>query len=412
MRAITFHISPPKWFACKALGRFRKSVYWGPLSSLRLHDVPEQPLPGDEWVRVRPRLGGICGSDVNHVLLSDPPDVFTSGLAIEPIVLGHESVGLVTDRGPAAQDVQEGLRVNVDPIVACAARGLPPCPSCREGQFYTCWNVAQGREGLGISLGHSAKLGGSWADSFVAHKSQLVPVPEGLTDEQAVLVDPLSASVHGVLRRPPGPTDQDVLVMGCGLLGLGVIAFLRAWGFKGYLLALARYPFQETLALQLGASEVWDAKDLREKDLYDRLAERYQIKTVRGRHGKKILLGGVDLVYDTLGNRNSVEDALRVVRPQGTVMIVGMGHPRWVDWDAIPFKQLNVMGSQGRGIEEWRGQPRHTYEIVHELMAEGRFPSEKLLTHIFPLEDYREALDVLTHKGRHAAVHAAFRISG
>ena len=410
MRAITFHISTPKWFTCKVLGRFRKSVYWGALSSLRLRHIPEQPLPGEEWVRIRPRLGGICGSDVGNILLEDPPDVFTSGLAIEPIILGHESVGLVTERGPAAQDVPEGLRVNVDPIVACAARGVPPCPSCREGQFCACWNVAEGREGLGISVGHSAKLGGSWADSFVAHKSQLVAVPEGLTDDQAVLVDPLSASVHAVLRRPPGPADQDVLVMGGGLVGLGVIAFLRACGFRGYLLAVARYPFQETLALHLGASEVWDSKDLRSKDLYDRLAERYKIKTVRGRYGKKILLGGVDLVYDAVGNRNSVEDSLRLVRPQGTVVIIGMGHPRWVDWDAIPYKQLNVMGSHGRGVEEWRGRRRHTYEIVHELMAEGRLPSDKLLTHTFPLEDYKTALDVLAHKGRHAAVHAAFRL--
>ena len=410
MRAITFHISTPKWFTCKVLGRFRKSVYWGALSSLRLRNIPEQPLPGKEWVRIRPRLGGICGSDVGHILLEDPPDVFTSGLVIEPIVLGHESVGLVTERGLAAQDVPEGLRVNVDPIVACAARGVAPCPSCREGQFCACWNVAEGREGLGISVGHSAKLGGSWADSFVAHKSQLVAVPEGLTDDQAVLVDPLSASVHAVLRRPPGPADQDVLVMGCGLVGLGVIAFLRACGFKGYLLAVARYPFQETLALHLGAGEAWDSKDLRPKDLYDRLAERYKIKTVRGRHGKKILLGGVDLVYDAVGNRNSVEDSLRLVRPQGTVMIIGMGHPRWVDWDALTYKQLNVMGSHGRGVEEWRGRRRHTYEIVHELMAEGRFPSDKLLTHTFPLEDYKTALDVLAHKGRHAAVHAAFRL--
>jgi threonine dehydrogenase-like Zn-dependent dehydrogenase len=237
-----------------------------------------------------------------------------------------------------------------------------------------------------------------------------VAVPEGLTDDQAVLVDPLSASVHAVLRRPPGPADQDVLVMGGGLVGLGVIAFLRAWGFKGYLLAVARYPFQETLALHLGAGEVWDSKDLRPKDLYDRLAERYKIKTVRGRYGKKILLGGVDLVYDAVGNRNSVEDSLRLVRPQGTVVIIGMGHPRWVDWDAIPYKQLHVMGSHGRGLEVGGGRRRHTYEIVHELMAEGRFPSGKLLTHTFPLEDYKTALDVLAHKGRHAAVHAAFRL--
>jgi threonine dehydrogenase-like Zn-dependent dehydrogenase len=69
------------------------------------------------------------------------------------------------------------------------------------------------------------------------------------------------------------------------------------------------------------------------------------------------------------------------------------------------------MGSHGRGVEQWRGRRMHTYDIVHELTAEGRFPADKLLTHIFPLEDYRTALEILTSKGRHGAVHAAFRIS-
>jgi len=411
MRAITFHISFLRWWACKFLGPFDKRIFWSRVSTLRLQDIPEQPLPGDEWVRVRPRLGGICGSDVGHILLEDPPDVFTQALAIEPIVLGHENVGTVVERGPAAQDVPAGQRVCVDPMIACAARGLDPCPSCREGQFCSCWSAAQGKDGYGFSVGHSGRVGGSWSDSFIAHKSQLVPVPEGLTDEQAVLADPLSAAVHAVLRRPPNLMDQNVLVMGCGIVGLGVIAFLRASGFKGRIFAAARHRHQQTLALHLGANEVWDSKDLRQKDLFDRLGEVYHIKPIRGKFGKKILLGGVDVVYDAVGNRNSVEDSLRVVRPQGTVMIVGMSHPRWVDWDPVTHKQITIMGSHGRGVEQWRGGRVHTYDIVFELTAEGRFPADKLLTHIFPLEDYPTALEILTRKGRHGAVHAAFRIS-
>ena len=411
MRAITFHISTPKWFLCKALGRVKRSVYWGRASTLRLQDIPEQPLPGDDWVRVRPRLGGICGSDVGMVMLKNPPDSFGAALVIEPVVLGHENVGTVVERGPAATAVAEGLRVNVDPVIACAARGLDPCPSCRAGQFCACWNQAEGEGGLGFSVGHSGTVGGSWSDSFVAHVSQLVPVPEALSDEQAVLVDPLSAAVHAVLRRPPTDADQDVLVYGCGIIGLGAIAFLRAMGFKGRLLAVARYAFQKSLALHLGADEAWDRADLAERDYFTRLAHMYTLRVVRGKFGRPILFGGVDLVYDAIGGRASVEDSLRLVRPQGTVMIVGMGHPRWVDWDPIPHKQLTVLGSHGRGIEQWRGHRRHTYQVIHDLMAEGVFPADKLLTHVFPLEDYRTAMDVLTTKSRHAAVHGAFRVS-
>jgi threonine dehydrogenase-like Zn-dependent dehydrogenase len=412
MRAITFHIALAKWWACQALGPFSRSVYWSRLSTLRLADIPPQPLPGDDWVRVRPRLAGICGTDLGLILLGTPPDFFGRALVVEPIVLGHENVGVVVERGPAAQDVPEGIRVNVDPVIACAARGLAPCPSCREGQYAACWNVAQGHnKGLGFGVGHSGRVGGSWSDSFVAHKSQLVPVPAGLTDDQAVLADPLSAAVHAVLRRPPALLDQDVLVMGCGIVGLGIIAMLRARGFKGRILATARHRFQQALALQMGADEVWDARDLAKRDLFDRIGGVYGIRPVQGMFGRKILLGGVDLVYDAIGSRRTVEDSLRVVRPQGTVVQVGMGHPRWVDWDPVTHKQITLIGSHGRGLESWKGGRCHTYEIVHELLAEGRFPADKLLTHTFPLEDYRGAMEVLTHRGRHGAVHAALRVS-
>jgi len=93
------------------------------------------------------------------------------------------------------------------------------------------------------------------------------------------------------------------------------------------------------------------------------------------------------------------------------VVLVGMGHPRWVDWDPVPHKQVTVVGIHGRGRETWRGAACHTYDVVHELLASGRFPAKKLLTHTFTLEDYAAAFDVLTHKGRHAAVHGAFRIT-
>jgi len=258
MRAITWHIFPPKYALCKALGPVWKGVFWSPLSTVRMRDWPENKLPGDGWVRMRARLAGICGTDLGLVTLGTPPDYFGKGLIIEPVILGHENVSNVLERAPGAEDVPTGVRYNVDPVMACAARGLDPCPSCRAGQFCTCWNVAErGKRTLGFWIGGSKNIGGTWADSYVAHKSQLIPVPDGLPDEQAVIVDPISSCLHTVLRRPPGLEDQDVLVIGCGLLGLGVIEFLRIWGFKGRIFATARHTFQKSLALHLGACLLW-----------------------------------------------------------------------------------------------------------------------------------------------------------
>ncbi len=414
MRVITWHIFPPKYALCKALGPVWKGVFWSPLSTVRMRDWPENAFPGDGWLRLRARLAGICGTDLGLITLGTPPDYFGKGLIIEPVILGHENVSDILEAAPGAEDVPTDVRYNVDPVIPCAARGLDPCPSCRAGQFCTCYNVAERvpkkeRE-FGFWIGGSKKIGGTWADSFVAHRSQLIPVPDDLPDEQAVLVDPLSSCLHTVLRRPPGPEDQDVLVLGCGLLGLGIIEFLRLWGFKGRIFATARHRFQKALAIGFGADEVWDGRELKERDVIARTADLFNVPPVQGFCGKPALLGGFDLVYDCVGSNSSIDNALRITRPQGSVVIPGMAHPRRVDWDPFVHKQLTVMGSHGRGIERWRGKEMHTYRFVHELMLEGHFPAEKYLTHVFDLSDYKRGLDVVTHKGRHGAVHGAFRI--
>ncbi len=410
MRAITYEIRTARWLACKLLGRVRPRIYWSGLSGLRLRDLPEVPLPGPDWVRCRPILGGICGSDLGLVRLNTIGDYFGRALLVEPVTLGHENVSEVVEVGPEAAGVAVGTRVNVDPVIACAARGLDPCPSCRAGQFAACENVARDDPRLGFALGYSATVGGSWSDGFVAHPSQIVPVAAGLSDEAAVLVDPISSGVHAALRRMPADGDRDVLVLGGGLLGLAILEFLRAEGFDGRLFATARHAYQKDLALAAGADTVWDGRDLAERDLMHRVADVRGAPLVRAPFGKPLVLGGMDLVYDAVGVRGTVEDALRVVRPQGTVVLVGMGHPRWVDWDPVTHKQIHIVGSHGRGREVWRGREVHTYEVVHALMGEGRFPADRYLTHTFALEAYREAFDTLIRKGATRAVHGAFRL--
>lgn len=123
----------------------------------------------------------------------------------------------------------------------------PPCRHCDEGNYQLCENASLGRGPLGV--------GGGWGDSFTAHVSEVYRVPDEIDDETALLIEPLSVGVRSALRRLPQPNEQ-VLVIGSGIVGLNVIQAVRALAPACRITAIARYPQQIDMARQLGADEV------------------------------------------------------------------------------------------------------------------------------------------------------------
>lgn len=411
MRAISTDISVPRYLLSKLLARVWKGVYWSRVSPLRYAtDRPEPTLPADDWAKIRPILGGICASDVSVVTMHNPPDSFTKAFIAGRFVLGHESIGRITELGPAVEGFKIGDRVNVEPILSCAVRGIDPvCPACREGLLASCHNLTAGRLPPGMSIGFNPRTSGWWSEAVVAHRSQMYQVPDALTDEQAVLVDPLACALHAVLLRPPRD-EETVLVLGAGILGIGVVAAIRALGLRARVIVLARHEFQKELCRDRGADVVVLPREFGGAGMFHFLGKVFQTPVYQGAFGKPILMGGADLVIDVVGSRNTTEDSLRIVRSGGTVLLVGMGHARWVDWDPVTHKHLTIIGANGRAFEKSDLRRRHTYQIVHEMMLDGRLKTDGLLTHTFPLRDYQQAFRTVLGKGRTSCVKAAFRI--
>ena len=100
---------------------------------LELTDTTHPCLRGDDWVRVRPTLAGVCGTDM--ALLTGHASAILSPFASFPAVLGHEVVGIVEE---------DGRRVVVDPIIGCVVRGLEPCRRCAAGQARFCERATEG----------------------------------------------------------------------------------------------------------------------------------------------------------------------------------------------------------------------------------------------------------------------------
>ncbi len=411
MRALTLDIPAWRWAACKALARVRRSVYTSALSGLRLRELPEPELPGPDWVRLRTSLGGICGTDLNLILMRLHPANILRSFTELPIVLGHENVAVIDQVGSAVDGWEVGRRVCVEPSLSCAVRGIsPPCPPCEAGLFSLCENFLNGTLPRGTMLGACSFVGGSWATCFLAHQSQLHAVPDSLSDEAAVLVDPLSCALHGVLRHRPGDNER-VLIQGAGIIGLGVAACLQALGCRARVTALVRHTFQAERMQAYGANEVIVSprRDSAARR-YDRIAAAVGGKRVAAAFGNQALIGGFDVVYDCIGTGASLTDAMKFTRARGTTVGLGTSQICLVDTTPLWFSELNLIGVYGRQLEAAPGgPPRHTYGLVLDLLASGKLKVDGLLTHTFGLGEYRRALGTLLSRKRAPAIKVAFR---
>jgi len=411
MLAASYRVNPMGWITSKWLRYVWPGCLFSSLNGLRVRQVPVPQLPCDDWVLLRTLLGGICGSDVAILANRQPPDSLLQAYSSMPMILGHENVAVVESIGGAVDPSWLGRRVCVEPTLCCQVRGIdPPCRHCREGRFSSCEHFGSdgiGRAALpaGMSIGYNSRTGGSWGEYFVAHVSQLVPVPDELTDEQALLTDPVACSLHAVLRAELSGAET-VLVYGAGILGLAAVASLRALGCAARLDVVAKYAYQGRLAEQMGADRVvYLPKSPAER--FARLAELTGGSVQRARFGNYMLTGGYDVVFDCVGSRRSVAECIKWTRARGQAVLVGAGAVP-VDVTAIWFRQLRVLGSWGRDRESLDGRTVGTYELVHELMKTGKLDVSKLLTHTFRLDEYRRALAVAMNKAPHCAVKVAF----
>ena len=405
MKALQMTDSIPRYVLSKAVSRARTQVFWGKTGNLQLREIDPPKLPNDEWVRVRTRYGGICGSDIGTLTLhaSTTTTVFTSF----PFTLGHENVGMVSEVGSFAGDIEVGQRVVVNPLLSCEPRGFDePCAMCVQGDPQLCQRYDQGDVSAGILIGFCRDTSGSWSREFVAHRSQIIPVPEHVTDKSAVMSEPFAGTIHPVIRDLPGD-DQTVLIIGGGVMGLCTIAAIRGLGSKARIVAIARHPFQAQLASDLGADVIIGR--MTGKDLEKRLGEEFGARLLKPVLGANVIVGGADYVYDCAGTASSLNDALRYAGPGSKVVLIGLASlPRGIDWTPIWLNELQVQGSVCYGIEDFEGQRMSSMDVALQLMADNRVNLEPLVTHTFRLDDYATAFETVLGKSRSGVIKAVF----
>ncbi len=384
MRALRVERSVAR-FAAARVASGRRAGAGGRIGPLRLAEVDLLELPGPDWVRLRPRLAGICGSDLATV--DGRSSQWFEPIVTFPFVPGHEIVA----------DTEDGRRVVVEPVLGCVVRGIdPPCPPCATGHSHHCERLTGGHLSPGLQTGFCAEVGGGWSGALVAHPSQLHDVPDGWSDEAAVLIEPTACATHGALAGPAGD-DQVAVVSGAGTLGLGAVAALRRLRPDvSRIIAVAKHPVQKELAGALGATTVAAPDELR--------------RAVRRATGSWILdsgqlSGGAPLVVDCVGSGASLADALAVTAPGGTIVMVGMAGGVHVDLTPLWQREVRLAGAYAYGPEPSAGG-RHSFDLATDLVADAGL--ERLLTTTYTLDRHAEAIAHAAEAGRRGAVKVAF----
>jgi threonine dehydrogenase-like Zn-dependent dehydrogenase len=412
MKALVFDVNVEEIIHLIQEAREDKEAYLGTHSPIALRDVPDARVQFPDWVLIRTHLCGICGSDYKQVFIDfENIDSPMAGLTTFPQIMGHEVVGTIAAVGPDVTRCRVGQRVVLNPWLSCAPRGIQPlCEACRDGQYSLCVNFCRGRLAAGIHTGTCRDASGGFAPYVPAHESMAIPVPDEISDAQAVLADPFSVSLHSVLRNPPERGDL-VVVYGCGTLGLCAIEILRKL-FDVRIYAITRFEHQARLARQMGALEAipWRPVDEIIARFKDIAGATEVLMPSEGAPGIPMLHGahGVRRIYNTVGTAESLEVSVRIAGPRSTVVLSGVDTPQRFEWSPHYFKEVHLVGSNAFGIEEWNGVRKHAMEHYFDLIRSNHIDVTPIITHRFALDDYREAFRTTHNQGETGAVKVLF----
>lgn len=409
MRAVHFNVTVPGFLLARSLGRVTESAIHGTLSGVRFRELPDPIIPSPNWVRLDIIGCGICGTDLGNLDFSASPALEPFGTF--PAVPGHEILARVESVGPGVTRVRPGDRVAVDPMLSCEVRGWPAgrhCRSCNAGKHATCemageagkLRLAERDLSAGLTIGYHRDLPGGWGEKMIAHESQLFPLDDRISNRTGVLIEPLSVGVHAALNLPPGE-GEEVLVIGSGPIAFAAIWGLRALGFQGTIMAQVKRASDAALAVSLGATGTIRPGDEAREALVGTGAIPYRPIIGREIFSK----GGFPYVVDCVGSTDSLMQALYYAAPRGRVVMLGCAAElRKVDLTLLWARELEVRGFIGYGRERWRGEDRHTFEVTQTLLLEGAAPVEGMVTHVFPLKEYRYALSAAANRRRSGAV--------
>jgi L-iditol 2-dehydrogenase len=405
MKAALFRRDIPRYLLSRSSWSYAPGLWSPHLAPISLVEGrrPEPSRPG--WVGLRVKMCGICGSDVH--LVTGQESLYLEPEASYPFTPGHEIVAEVETTASDGK-LPKGQRVAVWPVIGCRARDVRPlCSPCASGFDGLCESRDGAWPDRGLSIGFNRDTGGGWAESCLAHESQLWPLPDSLTDEQAVLLDPAVTALAALLRTETS-SCRSTLIIGGGTIGLLAARLSVALDQKGCEI-LVRHPFQAALARERGLV----VYQVRSESEFHEWATNVGLTSRHVSGYGRIYQGSYDRVIDTAGSASSLRWSLAATRSGGETVVVS-GPPRLDNFDPTPlwYREKTLRGIYGYGPVPWRGRPCHPLEVLISLLVEGRLHLDGLITHHYPLGCLFQALNAAANRSRSKAVKVVLEPGG
>lgn len=340
----------------------RSAVFHG-RDDIQVDEIAE-PVVESDSVLIDVTAAGICGSDLHEYaagpifIPGDAPHPVTGETA--PISMGHEFGGEVIEIGEDVDDIAVGDTVTVNPILYCGE-----CRYCEDGSYHLCESGGF----VGLSGG-----GGGFSEQIAVSSEQAIPVPDDVPAEYAALVEPFSVGLHAV-RNAAFSAGDSVAVYGTGPIGLTVVQAAKAAGANP-VYAVEPQDARRELAAEVGADKTLDPI---ETDAPEAIIEQSN--------------GGVDATFEVAGIEQTVRDAIRSAKSDGSVTIVSIfEEPIEIEPNEIVLGERTVSGTLA-----YEGGPKSDVEFgaVIDMFADGTLDPEPLITSRIDLNEIVDGFDTL-----------------
>ncbi|NNU80414.1 L-idonate 5-dehydrogenase [Halovulum dunhuangense] len=341
-----------------------KSIVIHAAGDLRIEDRPAPP-PGPGQVRIALAAGGICGSDLHYFNHGG----FGTVRLREPMILGHEVAGHVTDLGDGVTNLSVGQLVAISPSRPCGA-----CRFCAAAEYNHCLDMRF--YGSAMPFPH---VQGAFRQVLVAQAEQCAAA-DGLRPGVAAMAEPLAVALHAANRVGP-LLGRSVLVTGCGPIGVLCIMAARRAG-ADLIVATDLSDFTLNMARMAGADETLNMA-ASEAPLEPYFHEK----------------GRFDVLFECSGAARALAGAVPAMRPGGTVVQLGLGGDMTLPLQAMTAKELSLKGSFRFHAE---------FFTAVSLMRKGLIDPAPLITQTFPLSAAREAFETAGDRSRAMKAQIAF----
>lgn len=329
-----------------------KSVVIHAEGDVRVEERPMPQLQADNDVLVRVVSSGLCGSDI--------PRIFSHGAHYYPITLGHEFSGYVESYGTGVTDMQPGDAVACVPLLPCFH-----CPQCERGYFSLCKQY---------QFVGSRSEGGN-AEYVVVKRANLFRLPSDMPIEDGAFIEPITVGLHA-FHLAQGCEGKNVIIVGAGTIGLLALQCARELGAKS-VTAIDINPQKLTLAKELGATHVFNSREMGAAEIYSALAD----------------LQFDQLVLETAGTPQTVALSVEIAGPRAQVALVGTLHQDLTltssVFGQILRKELTILGSWMNYSSPWPGEE---WETAARLLTEKRLQLEPLIAHSGDADSFAKAV--------------------